>query len=414
MGVYKRGQTYWYKFLFQGQLIRESAKTNSKTVAREAERARRHELELAINRIPRRERMPLFSVAVREWLASRTALAANTLEAYRHFASRLSAEFGQRLVCDINERDIAALQQKRLAEGKSTRTVNFEINVLRQVLKQHGLWGAMADRVKHLRERRDVGRAISPEDEEKLLNAVKRSRSPVLLPLFVLSIDSGLRACEVRALRRRDLRLEWKDGSINAGIITVPKSKTDAGTGRAVPLTRRACAELTRWFGLLPDAPPDSYVFPRNSVGVFGNAREPNFHSVDLGQPIGEWKKAWNIACKTAGVSYRWHDCRHTFITRLAENPVVSEETIRALAGHVSRKMLERYSHIRMAAKQAAIAGLEKVIVAAPDPISHEGWAQNWAQSEAEERQNPEKMLDFLGGRTWTRTRDLLHVRQAL
>jgi hypothetical protein len=44
---------------------------------------------------------------------------------------------------------------------------------------------------------------------------------------------------------------------------------------------------------------------------------------------------------------------------RLAENPSVSEETIRALAGHVSRKMLERYSHIRLATKQAAIQSLE-------------------------------------------------------
>jgi len=49
-----------------------------------------------------------------------------------------------------------------------------------------------------------------------------------------------------------------------------------------------------------------------------------------------------------------------TFITRLAENPNVSEETIRALAGHVSKRMLERYSHIRLAAKEAAIAGLER------------------------------------------------------
>jgi len=43
----------------------------------------------------------------------------------------------------------------------------------------------------------------------------------------------------------------------------------------------------------------------------------------------------------------------------LAENPNVSEQTIRALAGHVSRQMLERYSHIRSQAKQAAIQALE-------------------------------------------------------
>jgi hypothetical protein len=73
---------------------------------------------------------------------------------------------------------------------------------------------------------------------------------------------------------------------------------------------------------------------------------------------MGEWKKAWSGACEKAGLKYRWHDLRHTFVTRIAENPMLSEETIKALAGHVSTKMLERYSHIRVAAKQTAIEGL--------------------------------------------------------
>ena len=75
---------------------------------------------------------------------------------------------------------------------------------------------------------------------------------------------------------------------------------------------------------------------------------------------MGSWKTAWANACKTAKVSYRWHDLRHTFISRLAENPEVSEETLRALAGHVSKRMLERYSHIRTQPKREAIASLEK------------------------------------------------------
>jgi integrase len=382
MSVYKRGQAYWYKFLFQGQLIRESAKTNSKTLAREAERARRRELEMAINRIPRRERMPLLSVAAREWIASRTALAPATVAAYQHFVAKLIDELGRRLVCDIDERDIAALQSKRSAEGKSARTVNFEINTLRQILKTHRLWASLSDRVKHLRERKDVGRAISSEDEELLLSAIKKSRSPALLPLFVLSVDSGLRASEVRALRRRDLALTWKGGVIQAGVLTVPKSKTDAGTGRAVPLTLRACAVLSLWMARFPDSPSHTYVFPNFSVGVSGNARRPYFHRVDVTRPIGEWKKAWKVACKAAGLTYRWHDCRHTFITRLAENPNVSEETIRALAGHVSKKMLERYSHIRISAKRAAIAALDRPIYGTAEETPVGDRAQNWAQSE--------------------------------
>jgi urate oxidase len=53
----------------------------------------------------------------------------------------------------------------------------------------------------------------------------------------------------------------------------------------------------------------------------------------------------------------------HTFISRLAENPNVSEETLKALAGHVSKRMLERYSHIRTKAKRAAIAALEQASI---------------------------------------------------
>jgi site-specific recombinase XerD len=51
----------------------------------------------------------------------------------------------------------------------------------------------------------------------------------------------------------------------------------------------------------------------------------------------------------------RLHDFRHTFATHLAENGV-SESTMFALMGHMSRSMLERYSHIRMAVKRDAMA----------------------------------------------------------
>jgi integrase len=59
-----------------------------------------------------------------------------------------------------------------------------------------------------------------------------------------------------------------------------------------------------------------------------------------------------------AGCRYRWHDIRHTFVSHLAENPAVSDQTIMALAGHVSKQMPEHYSHIRTQAKQDAIAAM--------------------------------------------------------
>src|SRR6516225_189991 len=51
MAVYKRGDVWWYKFRFAGRFIRESAKTASKTVAKEAERQRRRDLEEGYNNI---------------------------------------------------------------------------------------------------------------------------------------------------------------------------------------------------------------------------------------------------------------------------------------------------------------------------------------------------------------------------
>jgi len=52
----------------------------------------------------------------------------------------------------------------------------------------------------------------------------------------------------------------------------------------------------------------------------------------------------------------RFHDLRHHAITELAESQV-SDQTIMAIAGHVSQKMLARYSHVRTEARRQAVAG---------------------------------------------------------
>jgi integrase len=366
MSQYKRGDVWWYKFQFNGQAIRESAHTNSKTVARDAERARRRELELAVNRIPKRRRMPLFSAAAAEWLETKTKLSSKSVTRYKQCIENLKAEFSGRLVCDVDSQDIAAYQRKRLAAEVSNRTVNYEVGTLRGILKLFGVWGQIADEVDALKENHDVGRALSRDEEEALIKAAGKSRSPALLPLLVFSLDTGMRASEVRSLRRCDLVLIWKEGVITSGEAVVPKSKTEAGTGRSIPLTQRVCATLTIWLSRFPGADEDAYVFPRHSVGIAGNSRVNRVWNVDLTRPIGEWKSAWSAACKDAKVRYRWHDLRHTFVSRLAENPAVSEGTIKALAGHVSKRMLERYSHIRTHAKRAAIESLEQVQVPIP------------------------------------------------
>jgi len=49
MSVYKRGDVWWYGFNFAGRVYQESTKSKSKTLAKEAEKKRRRELEEAFN-----------------------------------------------------------------------------------------------------------------------------------------------------------------------------------------------------------------------------------------------------------------------------------------------------------------------------------------------------------------------------
>jgi hypothetical protein len=121
--------------------------------------------------------MPLFSIAAKRWLTTKSALAPNSVERFARHVATLSKEFGGRLIWDIGVDDIAALQRRGAAEGKTLRTVNYEVGTLRQILRAAGLWGSLSARVKSLRERHDVGRSISRADETKILDAISSCRS---------------------------------------------------------------------------------------------------------------------------------------------------------------------------------------------------------------------------------------------
>jgi integrase len=73
---------------------------------------------------------------------------------------------------------------------------------------------------------------------------------------------------------------------------------------------------------------------------------------------LKSWRSAWRTLTRKAGLpGFRFHDLRHCAITQLAENGT-SDSTIMAIAGHVCRRMLEQYSHVRMEAKRKGMEAL--------------------------------------------------------
>ena len=59
---------WWYKFRFEGETYCESSKSASKTIAADAQRSRRRELEQTFNKIGKRTMPPTFSKAASAWL----------------------------------------------------------------------------------------------------------------------------------------------------------------------------------------------------------------------------------------------------------------------------------------------------------------------------------------------------------
>jgi integrase len=370
VSVYRRGKVWWYKFRFAGQTIRESSKSESKTVAKDAERSRRRELEESWNRIQKRTLPPTLDRAGTAWLeAEKPHLAERTYEIYEvAVRCHLKPALGSLLLCDLDASRVSAYQAKRKNEGASARTLNKELQVLRQILKRHKMWASLQGDVKFEREHSNIGKALTWDEEKALMTAC--SSNPLLSAVVTLALNTALRKNEIRTLR-------WSQIDFEKRTLVVGRSKTAGGSGRLIPLNQPAFDALVRWAGRLVESQSEDYVFP--ACEAAGIEREhPDKERIDPSKPIKSWRSAWRAALKRAKLQIRFHDLRHTCITKLAESQA-SEQTLMAIAGHVSRKMIEHYSHIRIEAKRAVLDAIAR-------PVSEPDGAQNWAHPSAPQK----------------------------
>lgn len=371
MSLYRRRNVWWYKFRFAGQVVRESSKSKSKTVAKEAERARRRELEGSFNRISRPRSAQLFAIAAETWLGTKIAhLSPRSVIIERANLKHINPHFGKMLLCDVTADDIARYQAARLEQGAAPKTVNLEVGTLRAILRKNRLWATIQPDVRMLRVREDAGRAISREEEDVLLEACRASRSRSLFPAVLLALNTCMRYSELRLLT-------WGQVDLNSCTLTVGHSKSPSGTGRFLPLNDRAVAILGFWASLFPGREPNHFVFPSERYGASGDGATVVYDS-DLTKPIGRWKEAWGSAKIRAGVSCRFHDLRHTGCTRMLEAgiPFSVVATIMGWSPSTTVRMSRRYGHIGQSAQRLAVNALKEA------GIKDDG-AQNWAHSQA-------------------------------
>ena len=229
--------------------------------------------------------------------------------------------------------------------------VNHELNTLSQILKRAGLWMPIERHYKPLKlPRPKVGCALAAADEERLFHlAGSNHRWLVAYCCSLITANTTAGPNEIRHLRICDLDLDPPQIRITEGVKNEYRRRT-------IPLNTAAAWALRELVARARDLgaiAPEHYILPHRAAnGAKG---------FDPTRPISSWRGTWEKLRKAAGLpTLRMYDLRHHAITKLLEDEKVSERTVIELAGHVSRAMLERYSHIRIASKKEAVDRLSK------------------------------------------------------
>jgi integrase len=372
MATFKRGKIFWTDFTQEGTRYRESLKTTNWQEALKRERNRIEEIRRGESLASDRKLAKgSFEDAADRYLESRKLdLAPRSLAKERESLAAPGRAFGSLPLTKIKPDTVRNYLIQRKEAGLSNATLNMERGAIIRVMRLHRRHRPFLDELKPLRvEASTVGRALTDDEQAALLRiALSRPESQRLRCAVVLALNTTMRSVELKHLR-------WQDVDLLERIVTVRRSKTDAGK-REIPLNDDAFVAVVQLRGQAQEQGhglPQHYVFPACENG-----------DIDPFLPQKTWRTAWrtvtravncpecgrlqaptnscrNSECKAdmrelksplAGL--RFHDLRHSSITMLAEGNA-SEQTIRSIAGHLSWRMLEHYSHIRKEAKRRAL-----------------------------------------------------------
>jgi integrase len=344
-GLHKRRGVWYYRLRIDGRWKELSTHTRN---YQEARRVRQEATELHTKgHLPTDLARAPFDRVSEEWLAARKlTVAARTYESDKIRLKFVQRSFGSRRLEELvaNGGTIIRSFQLNRSAKVGPRTVNMELSVIRLILKQARLWRRVEDDVKPLREpSRGPGRALGPEEEAKLWSvAASRDEWKVAYWAGLVAANTTMRKCELRGLTLADVDLTG--GSLR---IRRAATKTDAGA-RLIPLNptaKWALGELVGRAKAKGAGQPSHYVFPYR---VLGCVYDPARAQVN-------WRSAWRSLTRAAGFKgLRVHDLRHLAITKLAEAGV-PDHVLMSISGHIDRRMIEYYSHVRTKARVDAV-----------------------------------------------------------
>jgi integrase len=165
--------------------------------------------------------------------------------------------------------------------------------------------------------------------------ALRDALPPYLKGIVTFAYKVGWRVSEIRGLT-------WSQVDLNQGIVRLEAGDTKNAEARTVYLddelkqiSRQQYAARKKQKKIIP------YVFPNQE----GNGK------------IGDFRGAWNAACKKAGIGKRvFHDFRRTAVRNMIRSGI-PERVAMMISGHKTRSVFDRYnivsdSDLKMAAQR--------------------------------------------------------------
>ncbi len=364
-GVYRHrnSQNYYYKLKDEdGNWIERSSGTSDYQLAKKRKSQAEREIEEGL--LPNDRSQWTLKAAVELWLKERKLrVAAGTYTSDISNARNLKAKLGEdtRLIKLANPEAVKRYQTLRLEDAVSPKTINNEMLALSAILQDANLWHRVAAHYRPLKVRRsELGMALTREQEVKLLAIAQHSDLTAVAPyVAVLAVRTGMRMKEIKHLRLNVIHLTGDKKYI---LVRRSTTKTDAGQ-RHVALDKVVCWALRRLIARacsLGATEPEHFLLPTLlEMHTRGNDPLHGGAGYDPTHPMSSWETEWERLRKAAGLgSARFHDLRHTYVTRAAEAGVPIP-VIEAQVGHLSAAMVQHYTHISQGAIHRAVEQIE-------------------------------------------------------
>ena len=325
--VYQRGTRWWIQYSYRGRVYRETChkECGENATQKDAVKLLRRRLgEIAEGRFVADADKVTFEQLAELILGNYRLNGKKSLRRVEEIVRlHLRPAFGEDKANEISHGRINRYMEQRQKDGAAASTIRYEVRILGRMFKLAVEGELLAKRPKLPTIQVDnVRTGFFDEDQvARLLGFL----SPELRPLTEFAYLSGWRRGEI-------LSLSWRQVDFQAGIVRLEPGTTKNKRGRILPLDdpqlegllrsqRRHTDEVQHATGqIIP------WVFHRQ------------------GEPIGDFHRAWDKACKDAGVPGRvFHDFRRTRARDLIRAGV-NEKAIMKLCGWETRAVFDRYS----------------------------------------------------------------------